>query len=357
MKIEKIQSQIVDMLLGALRNIPSIRSIDYQDAETSAENPIIDLETDGDRHRIIIETRTNGQPRQARDAVALLLMKAVQLQENTYPVFAAPFISADSAEICQQVGAGHMDLAGNCRLAFNGIYVERTGYPNRFVTKRSLRSLYRTRSSRILRALLFDPKLKWKLTELSKAAGVSIGQVFNVKKALIDREWAAFDKNGFYLIQPEKVLRDWGEQYVYDRNTAFHFRTSLPPSEIEIKLEEYLSDKNTRHAFTSYSSYKRLVPGAETTHAAAYMDANTDIAPRQVAERLRLEPAQTGSNVILLLPYDEGVYFGMREIEGIPVVSPIQTFLDLTGIGNPDNEAENLMRHIRETEWFPVTES
>ena len=55
----------------------------------------------------------------------------------------------------------------------------------------------------------------------------------------------------------------------------------------------------------------------------------------------------------MLLPYDEGVFFGMREIEGQSVVSPVQAYLDLKGAGAVGAEAaEKIFREVIQKEWL-----
>jgi hypothetical protein len=348
MKDQAIHSDVLDMLLQLLREVPAISNLNCSmETGGSGKQPVIHVKAGTDLYRLFVETRVNGQPRYVREAVAHLLMKSGQSRGNTYPVFAAPFISESSAEICRQVGAGYMDLAGNCRLAFGGIYVERQGRPNRFVTRRSLRSLYQSRSSRVLRTLLFDPLLVWKLTDLSMASGVSIGQVFNVKKALIDREWALFDKGGLRLTQPEKVLQDWGDHYAHDRNLSFDFYSPADLSQTESRLARYLSGKGFRYALTSLSAYARMVPEADYGRVYVYIDADRDTDVAQTAKDLNFKPVLKGANATLLMPHDDGVFFGAREMEEMTVVSPVQAYLDLKSAGDAGTKAaEDIFRRI-----------
>lgn len=353
MKDQGIDSTILDMLLQLLREVPSVLNLNCSvETGESGKHPVIHVKSGTDLYRLILETRANGQPRYVREAVAQLLMKSGQSRGNAYPIFAAPFISESSAEICRQVGAGYMDLAGNCRIVFDGIYVERQGNPNRFVTRRSLRSLYRSRSSRVLRALLFNPRLAWKLSDLSLASGVSIGQVFNVKRALIDREWAVFDKAGLRLTQPEKVLQDWGEQYPCDRNLSFDFYSPADLPETESRLARYLSDKGFRYAFTSFSAYARLIPGADCSRAFLYIDADSDTDIAKTAKDLNFKPVLKGANATLLMPHDEGVFFGSREMEEMTFVSPVQAYLDVKSSGGKGiSAAEGIFRQVLLKEW------
>jgi hypothetical protein len=344
-----INQTIRELLLQCLRNVPAVRNINnVPDDPNSLAYLAVDVDIDCETFRLVVEIGNNGQPRYARDAVARLFMKSGPSPANTYPIFAAPFISKSAAEICREAGAGYIDLAGNCRLAFDRIYIERQGQPNRHVSRRSLRSLYQTRSSRVLRALLFDPNLKWKLADLSVAAGVSIGQVFNVKKSLVDREWAVFEKDGLQLTQPDQVLRDWGKHYTFEKNTLLNFRSPDTLSEMESRLAHRFTERKLRYALTSFSAFARLAPAVEHNRVFAYVDMDAD----RAAEVLQLNPVDSEPDVTIMLPYDEGVFFGMKEIEGMNTVSPIQAYLDLAGLkGAGEEAAETLFNQVIQKEW------
>jgi len=352
MKNIDLEQKIRESLLQLLGRVPVVHDLEYiLDESESGADFTIDVVTDHQTFRLVVGVRNNGQPRYARETVALLKMQSSGPPDNIYPVFAAPFISKAAAEICLEAGAGCIDLVGNCRLAFNGIYIEQQGRPNRFVSKRSLRSLYETRSSRVLRALLFDPALRWKLTDLSEAAGVSIGQVYNVKKALIDREWALVDKDGLSLTQPAQILRDWGNHYTLDKNTLFGFHTTESPADVENSLARAFSKLGLRYALTSFSASVRLASNGQYSHVYAYGDGDV----QRAADLAKLEASNSTPNVTLMLPHDEGVFFGMKQMEGAIVVSPIQAYLDLVGLEAEGAEAaENLFSQVIEKEWPPA---
>ncbi len=92
---------------------------------------------------------------------------------------------------------GYIDLAGNCRLSFDNVYIEQEGRPNLFSEKRDLRTLYSPKAERVLRALLHGPGKIWKIKELAEAVEISLGQASNVKKLLNDREWIQAGPTGF----------------------------------------------------------------------------------------------------------------------------------------------------------------
>jgi hypothetical protein len=44
---------------------------------------------------------------------------------------------------------------------------------------------------------------------------------------------------------------------------------------------------------------------------------------------LDLRPVESGSNVSIYIPYDEGVFYNVQEANGIKIVGNIQLYLDL----------------------------
>jgi hypothetical protein len=64
-----------------------------------------------------------------------------------------------------------------------------------------------------------------------------------------------------------------------------------------------------------------------------------------------LRPAETGGNVLLVLPTDEWVFAGAREIDDVNYAAPSQVAADLlTGPGRGPAEGEELIRWMGENE-------
>jgi hypothetical protein len=65
-----------------------------------------------------------------------------------------------------------------------------------------------------------------------------------------------------------------------------------------------------------------------------------------------LKPVPSGGNVALIEPYDEGVFYGTRTVEGAPVVSPVQLFLDLMQIkGRGEDAASAILGEAIRAQW------
>ena len=87
-----------------------------------------------------------------------------------YGLLLAPFISEESAHICTEAGIGYADLAGNSRLSFDQVFIETRAAENPFHEKRTVKSVFSPKATRVLRVLLGGPLRSWKVKELALEA-------------------------------------------------------------------------------------------------------------------------------------------------------------------------------------------
>jgi len=198
---------------GYLEKVPFLKIVSWKNNARLGEfmpAMVIKVSLATTEQLIIADIRSNGQPRIARDVVNQLY-RYHDAAPGMYGVFVAPYITSQTAIICEKAGIGYSDLAGNCRLVFGQVYVEMRDWPNPLIVKRELRSLFTPKASRILSVLLANPKRSWKVVDLAKEARVSLGQVSNVKKLLEDREWVEQSAKGVRLSQPDDLRAAWAD--------------------------------------------------------------------------------------------------------------------------------------------------
>ncbi len=338
MKERDIQERAADAIRACLGEVPFIkvkRVRENQQQGSVEADFLLDLKIkDGPSRQIVVEAKANGQPRLAREAINQLLRYRSKFPE-AYGVFMAPYISPESAEICAKEGVGYLDLAGNCRLSFGQVFIRREGIRNPFAQKRDLRSLYAPKSTRVLRVLLMRTSEWWKTQALADEAGVSLGQVANIKKRLRDREWVAEGDAGFRLTNPQRLLTEWAENYTYRKNTVRDFYSMKGTDEVEEALAGVCRDLDIQYAFTGFSAARRVAPTVRGQRAVAYVSTISEV----LLERAGLKEVSSGANVSLMLPYDEGVYYMARESNSLRVVCPVQLYLDLKGYKGRGEEA------------------
>ena len=337
LSVDLLETRAIEALNVCLNRVPFLK-IEETRRETLPEGflPIllVKIAHPGGVKDLMLEIMGNGQPRLARQAVNQLL-RYRDLFHDAYGVFVAPYISEKSAEICTREQIGYLDLAGNCRLCFGEIYIEQEGKPNVFTKKRDLRSLYSPRAERILRVLLNEPKKAWKIQELAEKAKVSLGQVSNVKKLLFDREWIQTKKNGFFLNTPKSLLKEWADNYSFEKNRITDYYSLKDVAEIEMELAALCNRKGSLYAFTCFSGAARLAPTVRYKKVFAYIEETEE----DLTWQLGLRKVNSGANLSLLSPYDQGVFSGSYETHGVRIASPIQIYLDLSCFRGRGEEA------------------
>ena len=351
MKKTDIEKRAATAIKSCLDGVPFIRVKQIQQHKKLGNltaDLLIDLQlADGTLRSIAVETKVNGQPRLAREAVNHLV-RMQNASQGIYGVFMAPYISPDSAEICRKEGIGYLDIAGNCYLSFETVFIRRDGIQNPFSEKRYLRSLYSVKSTRVLRVLLMRNLEWWKTQPLANEAAVSLGQVANVKKLLRDREWIVEDTGGFRLSNPQDLLKEWSKNYSFRKNTVRNFYSLKRPEEIEEAITSACLEFNITCAFTGFSAGRRIAPTVIGQRAMVYVSA----IPTALLERSGLKEVTSGANASLILPYDEGVYFMTREADSLRIVCPVQLYLDLNAHkGRGEEAAEAVWRKELSKLW------
>ena len=280
---------------------------------------------------IVMVPRSSGQPRYAREAVAILRQLTLSIP-GVYGMLLSPFLSEAAMTICSEGGLGFMDLSGNCLIRIPPVYIRKVAPPNLAARRRELRSLYSPMAERVLQALLSaDPRKPWYVEGLSRAAGVSVGQAFNVKKLLLDREWGDREKDGFRITDPVRLLTEWAANYRFDRCVCARKSTRVDIPDFEAALAGFCAQEAILYAFTGLSAARRLVPTLACDESMVYIGA-ADI-PR-IAERFALEDAPNDGNVLLISPYDPHAVFGSAlRLPGGDVAPLVRTYVDCRAMG------------------------
>jgi hypothetical protein len=349
MKTQEFKNKAQEALLECLTEVPflTVKERITQAPESERPDILMLLKVDDQEQILLIEMKNNGQPRYARQVVNQIL-RYQDRYPKAYGIFMAPYISPQSEAICREANVGFVDLAGNCHISFQTIYIYQTGKPNPYSQKRDLRSLYSPKAERILRVLLAYPSNAWKVEELASEADVSIGHVANIKKLLADHLWIEDFSVGFSLKEPEALLEEWSENYRFSRNKLSPFYTMDKLSDFEYRLGEICEREGVHYGLTGFSGAARLSPAVRYQRAMAYVNCDLD----RLVDLLELKSVTSGANVALLTPYDEGVFFEENKIGGLRVLHPIQIYLDLKSMrGRGDEAAEVLLKEVIRKEW------
>lgn len=342
MKEHDLENKAIEALRSVVKVVSFVESVEER-SESERVGVRLDrqvrLRLPDQEVKLLVEVKNSGEPRFARDAVNQLL-RHLDTLPGSYGVFFAPWVSPAAASICQEAGVGYVDLAGNCRLAFGTVHIERTGNPNPFAEKRDLRSLYSPKASRVLRVLLHDPRRPWKLQALAEEAHVSVGQAHKVKSLLAGREWLRPDADGILLSKPAELLAEWAKNYSHRKNESHLYYILETPRKAEEGLTATCSRLGIRCALASFSAAARYAPFVRYQRAYAYVQEGRI---EELVQSLRLKEVPSGANLALWIPYDDGVWYGAKELAGTEVTSDIQTYLDLQDRHERGDEAARFL--------------
>ncbi len=292
-----------------------------------------------------IEVKGSGHPKQASQAI-YALKRAALPGRKIYGVFAAPYISPESAKLCLEEGIGYLDLSGNCHLAFGTIHIHVEGKQNLYKPKREQGSLFSPKASRVLRVLLQGPLKPYKVVDLEEASGASLGTVSTVRKELLKQLWAEDSDRGLKIIKPEAVLDAWVAADNWKRRTNVRYYSLLKhdPDQIAHELHQILEEQE--HAFTQWYGALLRRPHTSTDIVTLYVDAFPE--DRLIHEKLLGRRVESGGTLRLVEPKDKGVFIGKQLSNGLPVVSDIQLYLDLIDAGMRGDEAARELRNWAE---------
>lgn len=342
MKEHNLANRAIEALRSVLKDISFVEIIEEQQEPNSADGRLdwqVRLRLLDQEVNLLVEVKNNGEPRFARDAANQLLI-AQRGVPGSYGVLIAPWISPAAALVCQEAGVGYVDLTGNCRLTFGTVHIERTGKLNPFAEKRDLRSLYAPKASRILRVLLDEPRRAWKLQALADEAQVSLGQAHKVKSLLADREWLRQDAEGIAFNKPVELLTEWAGNYSQRKNKPHLYYVQETPGKTEGSLTAVCSSLGIRHALAAFSAAARYAPFVRYQRVYAYVqEGRLD----ELIQSLHLKEAPSGANLVLWIPYDDGVWYGTRVLADMQVTSDIQTYLDLQSMHERGEEAARFL--------------
>ncbi|MCO7635726.1 type IV toxin-antitoxin system AbiEi family antitoxin [Pseudomonas sp. S 311-6] len=345
--MKESEARAGEALRRLLEKIP-ILQVEGIEAEAMSDDwepdLIARLLVDGRQHLLICEYKSNGQPRYARSALLELRNYVAQRTPEATPVFIAPYISPAVRQLCEEKGVSYLDLEGNARIAFRGVFIERMVTDKPAAEQRELKSLFRPKSAQVLRTMLREPGRAWRVTELSEISGVSLGHVSNVRTGLIDREWARASDDGLVLSDPDALVDAWRDSYTAPPGERLRFYTPLHGSAFEEAARSALRAKDGpgHAAFASFSAAQWLSPYGRTgTH---YFFADED-GLRELQATLKLTPAAKGENVVITVPKDTGLFADTIEpAPGAVCTSLVQTYLDLSIAGERGAEAADHLR-------------
>ncbi|MEE9115532.1 MAG: type IV toxin-antitoxin system AbiEi family antitoxin [Thermoplasmata archaeon] len=299
-----------------------------QEAKVGEETPdlLVKVQTGKKERTLVIEVKRIGEPRFIMQSISYL-QRLVKQIPGAYPVFAAPYITESSRELCKESGIGYLDLVGNVYLRFDNVFIERTRPETIQCERRSLRTLVAPKTGRVIRILLMSPNRAFGVTELADDSGVSSAHAYKVSNTLEDKGFVRRDPDRkVVLTKPGELLETWAASVEFDKNdivTAYSLERT--PEAIVKRVREVSRQFDLEYALTLFAGAAMVAPFVRYYDVAFYAPSNVE----EWMRHLDLREVESGSNVQVVIPRDDGVFMNMQIVDEVNVVSDIQLFADL----------------------------
>lgn len=355
----EIMDQVKFVFESLLEPVPFVNGLEFSFEPFLPDNRHADfiatVDARHDKYRLVAEVKRNLQPRMVHDAIRQVRMNCSYIGGSIHPVIVSEYISPRTAEILIEENISYFDLVGNCRLSFDSIYIEKSGEKPKSSAKRGLKSLFGLKSSRMLRLMLNDFVHPWQVKELAAQTKLSYGQVSNIRRSLLEQQYAIeSEEGGIQLTQPDALLNDWRK--VYKKNIVSrenNFYSLLNANEMQAAIKAAIKEAEQKGALVmlnGLSSARWLAPFVKSSTESFYADkVGTEI----LKNHLKLEAASMGPNVIIEEPKDAFIFKEAVECApGLECSSAIQTYLDLYIAGGRLQEAaEHIEHHVLKDKW------
>ncbi|MEE9176601.1 MAG: type IV toxin-antitoxin system AbiEi family antitoxin [Thermodesulfobacteriota bacterium] len=216
------------------------------------------------------------------------------------------------------------------------------------------RSLFRDKSTLILREMLDTPDREWKVRDFVKKCRISIG--------LISRTLSFLDKLGFVervnrgrigytrLIKKKELLELWIKNYDFSLNKVQSFYS--PDEKILEKVRNFFREKDLDefYALTLHTGANFITSYMFTEDIHIYLNHQSfDKIISEMQDRVLLKQLVRGGNVNFVYPYyRNSVFHNVRKITKYRVVSNLQLYLDLYNFAPRGREHGEYLRNVLE---------
>lgn len=261
-------------------------------------------------------------------------------------VLALPWVSPRVAELCAEHGWSWYDLAGNYRIDVPGVlHLQHSGNASVHERPRPTANLATKEAGRVVRALLtpFYAGHGWtqRSMQMHCRPNVSLGLVNKVVRHLKDEGFIeTLPDGGFRVMEPVKLLSAWRDVYRFEQHERHGFFTLLQGKQLRESLAGLGAYTGGFAAYAAFSAADFQAANVRQPKTWLYVASNE---LDRFAQMSQAKPVDSGENLIVLVPSDEGVFFhldgGYADEHRLPCTNAVQTYVDLWYCGGRGQEA------------------
>lgn len=193
------------------------------------------------------------------------------------------------------------------------------------------KNIFADKATLILRRMLREPERQWVVRDFNGSQGVSLGLAQQILEAMARLGYVERIKKGpgsyTVLSDAGELIKAWTAVYKFEWSKVYTYYTH--DEQILKKIKAALKDR--AYALTLHTGANLLTSYVKTDHIYLYLDTphwEKDVL--SIRQQLDLKELVQGGNIHLIRPfYKTAAFDGKRMVEGYPVVSNLQLFLDL----------------------------
>jgi hypothetical protein len=242
-------------------------------------------------------------------------------------------LTAELARSCRELGVSCLDLNGHAYIKSDGLLIDRSPPPSapheQYVTEVRAPDIFSPKSSRLARVLLSFRDRAWKQADLVSLTGINAGLVSRILNHLVDVGWARGTRGDWRLTDFDALLDAWRTRDNWARRARVREYATLERYNLTV-ARQLLSLPGRKVAFTQWFAAALRFPYADVPIVSAYVDA---FPSEDALKGLGLAEVSTGGRVWAIVPRDEGVFQAGRDVDGLPLASDVQVYLDLLQVG------------------------
>ena len=262
-------------------------------------------------------------------AALLQLQRSAELSSDQgLPLLAVPFMGPVGQGMCKHAGVSWLDLSGNARIDAPGLKIRIEGRPNKYRDRGRPPNVFAAKSSRVARQLLLQPRKFLTQAELSRSTGLDDGYVSKIVRRLEQEQWVDVHPHGGVRARDPNLLLDaWRAAYDFSRHRVVQGHVpARSGDELLRSMAQRFARDGLDYAATGLAAASLFTKLAAFRLTTIYLSATPS---RALLNAIEFTEESPDANLWLVLPEDDGVFEGRRQLAGVHCVSALQTYLDL----------------------------
>jgi len=329
----------IPTIIGQLLDAPDSQVILNKSSRESGEDIYLEV----GQHAFRIQYTSSS-------ARAPLLIAQIELQKRigkrgrkTIPLIAVPYMGESGRRYCQEHNLLWFDFSGNAHIRGPGLFIHVEGRPNRFKRPGRPRNVFAPKISRIARYILINSNQHFTQRELSQRTGLDEGYTSRIVRRLEQDRLIARDSSGALGVSdPNELLEAWHEAYDFKKHHIIKGYVAARSGDALLhRIADSLTQNAVDYAATGLGAAWLYCRFANFRLATFYFRHPPS---EEVLGPLNFKEDERGANTWLVIPNDEGVFYGSDVRDGIPCVHPLQVYLDLKGHPERASEAAAKLR-------------